>query len=146
MHKSCQFQIKNGKVTPPIKNVENLITYNQQYSLLEDGFSLIVETKISATITDTETQMLNHKTLIVLSNFNHKPYEIDEAVKSLMWNLRHNIFDKIKSELGIYNEDYLLIYFPNDEQFSCNLNKDLTFENYDFKPSFNHHLLADISY
>lgn len=146
MHKSCQFQIKNGIFIPPTETVENLLMYNQQYNLIENNQHLIVETDILIKPTNGKPKAIKHQTLIVLSGFNHQPFEIDEAVKSLMWNLRHNIFDKIKLELSIHNGDYLLIYFPSDGQFSCILNKGLTFENYDFKPTFNPKLLVGISY
>ena len=146
MHKSCKFQIKNGRFIPPTETVENLLMYNQQYNLIENNSELIVETDILIKPTNGQPKTVKHQTLIVLSEFNHKPFEIDNAVKALMFNLRHNIFDEIKLKLGINNEDYLLIYFPSDEQFSCTLNKDLVFENYDFKPIFNPQLLVDISY
>lgn len=146
MNSTCQFQIKNGRLVTPTETVENLIMSNQQYSLIESNSELIVETNILIKPTKDKPKPVKHQTLIVLSGFNHQPFEMEEAVTALMWNLRHNIFDKIKSELGIDNEDDLSSYFPSDGQFSCAFNKDLTFENYNFKPTFNPKLLVDISY
>ena len=120
--------------------------YNQQYNLIENNSELIIETDILIKPINEHPKTIKHQTLIVLSGFNHQPFEMEEAVTALMWNLRHNIFDKIKSELGIDNEDDLSSYFPSDGQFSCAFNKDLTFENYNFKPTFNPKLLVDISY
>lgn len=158
MHKSCKFQIKNGRISPHISNVEKLITYNQQYNILENSSQLIVETDISLKTADKQYETIKHQTLIELIVFNHELFEIDDAVKSLMWNLRHNIFEKIKEELHIIDNvdedgkkvnNTLKDYFPNDyndKEFSCELNKDLRFDDYNFQPPFNLNLLTHIHY
>lgn len=149
MHKSCQFQIKNGRVIPPISNVEKLITYNQQYNILENSSQLIVETDILIKPTNEQPKTVKHQTLIILSRFNHQPFEIEEAVIALLFNLRHNIFDKIKLELGLTDNKGLHEHFPdehNENQFSCLLNKNLNFENYNFSPTFSPSLLTEIWY
>ncbi len=146
LNKSCKFQIKNGKFDRQIENIENLLSYYQEYNLIESNTKLIVETDILVKQLNEEPEKVVHKTLIILSGFLHDDFEIEEAVTSLMFELRHHIFDKIKLEFDIQNEKYLLQYFPNDEQFSCILNKDLKFDNYDFQPTFNPQLLVGIFY
>lgn len=158
MYKSCQFQIKNGRFIPSTETVEKMITYNQQYNILDGNSQLIVETDILIKPTNEQPKTVKHQTLIVLSSFNHQPFEIDEAVIALMFNLRHDIFEKIKGELSIIDDvgkdgekvNYMLInYFPheyNKGEFSCTLNKNLKFEDYNFQPPFNPNLLTGIDY
>jgi len=149
MYKSCNFQIKNGRFTPPTATVEKLITYNQQYNILEDRSQIIVETDIKLKTTNEKYETIKHQTLVELSGFNHGLFEIDEATTTLMFNLRHNIFEKIKSELGLNDDKYLYEHFPNDynvDEFSCMLNKDLKFDDLNFQPQFNLNLLTHIDY
>jgi hypothetical protein len=146
MNKSCQFQIKNGKLSIKIEHVENLLSYYQEYNLIENNTRLIVETDILIKQSGKDLEKLIHKTLIILSGFKHGNFEVEDVVESLMFNLRHNIFNKIKLELGIKSNKYLFQYFPEDSQFSCAFNKNLKFDDYNFTPVFNPNLLVDISY
>lgn len=149
MYKSCNFQIKNGRFIPPTATVEKLITYNQQYNILEHRSQIIVETDISLKTTDEKYETIKHQTLVELSGFNHETFELDDAVTALMFNLRHKIFEKIKSELGLNDNKDLYDHFPNDYnvgEFSCMLNKDLTFDDLSFQPQFNLNLLTHIGY
>lgn len=150
MHKSCKFQIKDGIFIPslPAENYEPIIlySYHQEYNLINDNSQLIVKTEISIKFGQLPSQKITHKTLVELLSFTHKPSDMNDAVDALMWNLRHNLFDKIKLELKLTSGDILKEYFPNDSQFICKLNKDLKFDNYDFTPILNLNTLHGVGY
>ncbi|MBK9257290.1 MAG: hypothetical protein IPM42_17595 [Saprospiraceae bacterium] len=123
--------------------------YKQQYNFLEGDAELIIETDILVKPFNKQPETIKHQTLIVLSGFAHEPFEIEDAIKSLMFNLRHNIFDKIKSELGITDAENMKIlseFFPSEGSFSCVYNSSLTFNDYDFSPPLNLNNLVEIHY
>lgn len=142
MIKECKVCIRNGEFNLDVNNKigsYKSVSYIQYYNYKYD--SIITRTEITFEDEDTNDKIkIEHENLVSLILFKPTQDSIDQDMVGLMFELRHNIYDKLKSQLNIQFE------LKDFKKFNCEYLKTLELQQYQFKPVFNPIELIRITY
>lgn len=141
MIKECKVFIRNGEFSD-ISTVEKFnefepLSYIQIYNYKYD--SLITRTRIVVQYKN-QRIAIEHENLVTLILFKPKTNSIQQELDSLMFELRHNLYNKIKAQLNIVSE------LKDFKAFKCEFDNSLELSKYQFDPIFDPLKLISVQY